>query len=202
LTDSFEPYEALRQSARWLGELRDQFGNLGLAAAAYNAGPRRVQDWLAKRGALPGETRAYVRIITGRQAEDWKDAQDETVRLANPVACTLIASLLAAPDYPSRRPRSRAASEPQVDASAWGPWGLQLIGSWSESVALADYRKLQARFPSVLGDKKPLVLRTRMAGRGPATWFRIRIAESTRERATQLCAQLESAGGKCLVLRN
>ena len=37
-----------------------QFGNLGLAAAAYNAGPRRVIDWMAKRGALPGETRNYV----------------------------------------------------------------------------------------------------------------------------------------------
>ena len=58
--------QALPKSAEFLGELRDQFGNLGLAAAAYNAGPRRVQEWLAGRGPLPGETRAYVRIITDR----------------------------------------------------------------------------------------------------------------------------------------
>ena len=56
LADPFEPLQALYESARWLRELREQFGNLGLAAAAYNAGPRRVQDWLAGRGGLPGET--------------------------------------------------------------------------------------------------------------------------------------------------
>lgn len=50
LADPFEPLQALHESARWLRELREQFGNLGLAAAAYNAGPRRVQDWLAGRG--------------------------------------------------------------------------------------------------------------------------------------------------------
>jgi len=71
LTDPFEPQQALHESARWLGELRAQFGNLGLAAAAYNAGPRRVLEWLGGRGNLPGETRAYVRIITGRSVDEW-----------------------------------------------------------------------------------------------------------------------------------
>jgi DNA-binding MarR family transcriptional regulator len=66
LTDPFEPLQALYESARWLRELREQFGNLGLAAAAYNARPRRVQDWLAGRGGLPGETRAYEFDRRGR----------------------------------------------------------------------------------------------------------------------------------------
>jgi soluble lytic murein transglycosylase-like protein len=55
LSDPFEPTEALYESARWLGELRNQFGNLGLAAAAYNAGPRRVKDWIA--GSRSASTR-------------------------------------------------------------------------------------------------------------------------------------------------
>ena len=42
-----------------------------MAAAAYNAGPRRITDWVARRGGLPGETRNYVVRITGRQAEQW-----------------------------------------------------------------------------------------------------------------------------------
>src|SRR5437762_9860779 len=46
LLDPFSPVQALPKSAEFLAELRDQFGNLGLAAAAYNAGPRRVQEWL------------------------------------------------------------------------------------------------------------------------------------------------------------
>jgi hypothetical protein len=71
LDDSFDVNKALPASAKYLGELKGRFGNLGLAAAAYNAGPRRVQDWIAKRGPLPRETRNYVLRITGRPAEEW-----------------------------------------------------------------------------------------------------------------------------------
>jgi Transglycosylase SLT domain/SPOR domain len=74
LADPFEPVAALKESAEFLRELRAQFGNLGLAAAAYNAGPKRVQDWLAKRGVLPRETQDYVRLITGHAAEKWAAA--------------------------------------------------------------------------------------------------------------------------------
>src|SRR5215468_1630180 len=72
LADPFDPIQALPQSAAFLRELRAQFGNLGLAAAAYNAGPGRVQAWLSGRASLPGETRAYVMTITGRSADAWR----------------------------------------------------------------------------------------------------------------------------------
>ena len=71
LDDPFDPLKALPASAKLLRKLRDDFGNLGLAAAAYNAGPGRVQKWLSKESELPRETRDYVRIITGTKAEDW-----------------------------------------------------------------------------------------------------------------------------------
>ena len=58
LTDPFEPLMALREAASYLRELRTTFsGNLGLASAAYNAGPGRVAAWLAGRRSLPDETR-------------------------------------------------------------------------------------------------------------------------------------------------
>src|SRR5205823_6421858 len=60
LLDPFDPVQALPKSAEFLRELRDQFGNLGLAAAAYNAGPRRVQDWLDR--ALTQYSRAMTRL--------------------------------------------------------------------------------------------------------------------------------------------
>jgi hypothetical protein len=72
LDDPFDPSKAIPKSAELLGDLKSRFGNLGLAAAAYNAGPRRVTDWLAGRGGLPRETLAYVRIVTGRPAADWR----------------------------------------------------------------------------------------------------------------------------------
>jgi hypothetical protein len=80
LDDPFDPYQALPASARFLRKLYNQFGNLGLAAAAYNAGPGRIQRWLSGRGILPRETRNYVRIITGNAAEDWLE-EDKTVSM-------------------------------------------------------------------------------------------------------------------------
>jgi hypothetical protein len=74
--DPFDPSAALRKSAELLRDLRAQFGNVGLAAAAYNAGPKRVRDWLAGRSNLPVQTRTYVSAITGRSADDWAKYHD------------------------------------------------------------------------------------------------------------------------------
>src|SRR5437763_972932 len=75
LSGPFAPLQAIPASARFLRRLHDQFGNLGLAAAAYNAGGGRIEKWLSRRGALPKETRAYVQIITGHKAEAWIDEE-------------------------------------------------------------------------------------------------------------------------------
>src|ERR1700751_2758777 len=74
LLDPLDPVQALPKSAEFLRDLRSEFGNLGLAAAAYNAGPRRVQEWLAGSGPMPQETRNYVVAITGTTVEDWAAA--------------------------------------------------------------------------------------------------------------------------------
>lgn len=71
LADPFDPETSLPASAALLDELRRRFGNLGLAAAAYNAGPGRVERWIAGRSELPLETQDYLLFITGRSAEDW-----------------------------------------------------------------------------------------------------------------------------------
>jgi hypothetical protein len=195
LADPFEPQQALQESARWLRELREQFGNLGLAAAAYNAGPRRVQEWLGGRGNLPGETRAYVRIITGRSAEEWARGNivDELVGPSRLLPCDQLASGVRTSPGITVTTRQRTSA---------GEWGLQLLGNWSESQALADYKALQKRFQPVLGDRPPMIIRSRIAGRTSAPWYLIRVAETTRDRARQLCSRLEAIGGRCLVFRN
>jgi soluble lytic murein transglycosylase-like protein len=45
LSDPFDVSAALKASASYLRDLRTRFGNLGLAAVAYNADPQRAQDW-------------------------------------------------------------------------------------------------------------------------------------------------------------
>jgi hypothetical protein len=64
----------------------------------------------------------------------------------------------------------------------------QLTGNWSEAKALSNYKQLQKRFSSVLGDRAPMIIKSRMLGHGSAPWYLIRVAESTRDRAKQLCS--------------
>jgi len=71
LADPFDPAPSLAASAHFLSVLKKRFGSLGLAAAAYNAGPDRIDRWLAGDRGLPLETQDYVLWITGHSAEDW-----------------------------------------------------------------------------------------------------------------------------------
>ena len=80
LENPFDLLQALSASAKLLRRLHDQFGNLGLAAAAYNAGSGRIRKWLSRQAGLPQETQTYVRIVTGTAAEDWI-AESKTISL-------------------------------------------------------------------------------------------------------------------------
>jgi soluble lytic murein transglycosylase-like protein len=96
LADPFDPELALPEAAEFLAELRGEFGNLGLAAAAYNAGPGRVHKFLNKQGGMPAETRYYVRAITGRTVEDWAARGREARKkgAALPTSCRVLAALV------------------------------------------------------------------------------------------------------------
>ena len=53
LEDPFNPAEALTASARYLADLARDFGNIGLAAVAYNGGEARAAVFVAAKGAPP-----------------------------------------------------------------------------------------------------------------------------------------------------
>ena len=193
LQNPFEPTTAILKSAELLSDLVRQFGKLGLAAAAYNAGPKRVQDWLDRRAGLPKETEAYVRIITGHSADEWRAAKDLLVlnpSTREPVPCPTIAE-------GSPKANVRMALAPVKQEFAWG---VQLVGSGSEAVARAAYQEMQKKYGSLLGAQEPLVLRTSV-GRA-SSWYRVRVGAATRESAEGLCAKLRASGGSCLVQRN
>ncbi len=73
LADPFDVEQAIPASAKYLGELKRGFGNLGLAAAAYNAGEARVSRWLSSGGFLPLETEDYVLDIMGEPADNFAE---------------------------------------------------------------------------------------------------------------------------------
>ena len=189
LADPFDPIEAIAHSAKLLRDLRRELGNLGLAAAAYNAGPRRVRDWLAGRRGLPRETDAYVRIVTGQSPEQWARVQagPAEMHFAHPMPCQQIAGLVA---------RSPALVMKPLD-----PWGVQLVGSSSDATALAAYRQLQEKYARILGGREPRVLHHGLA-RGSMGWARVHVGTENRASAEKLCAELHTAGASCTVQRN
>jgi hypothetical protein len=194
LADPFDPLEAITKSAKLLRDLRREFGNLGLAAAAYNAGPRRVRDWLAGRRGLPRETRAYVSLVTGQSAEQWTGVQGEhaEMHVANTAPCRQIAGHFGRLPAPVRLP-APIAKPPDS-------WGVQLVGSSSDATALAAYRQLQEKYASILTGHEPQIVHHGLA-RGSMGWTRIHVGAESRASAEKLCANLRAAGASCLVQR-
>ena len=200
LLDPFNPVKALPKAAEFLAELRSQFGNLGLAAAAYNAGPRRVQEWLAGTGAVPAETRNYVRSITGSSVEDWAKAGKggKTPESAPPTTCRdLMALLKQAPNPFVIR------LEEQVKLAAGKTWGVQLAAGFDRNKALAMYGRAVRN-----SERRDRRSRSEHPEFGPAQPRRPCLLSGADRRPTRgprpkdLCNRIRRSGGACFVLRN
>jgi hypothetical protein len=199
LLDPFDPVQALPKSAEYLNELRGQFGNLGLAAAAYNAGPRRVQEWLEGKGSMPAETRDYVLAITGSPIEDWTAAGKSgkpPAHLPSTNCRELMALLKRAPNP------FVSGLEQRVKLGADKPWGVQLAAGFNRTRAMAMYARAIRRLGSVIGNRDPSLLGSVWRSRGTRTFYQVRIGADTRVAADDLCNRIRRAGGACLVLRN
>jgi hypothetical protein len=195
LDDPFDLKFAIPASAHFLFDLRNRFGNLGLAAAAYNAGPGRVQRWRTGATGLPRETQRFVAIITGLPPSAWladpRPTSDFRLDKDKPFgeACVSL-------------PIRKITPQPQFDSAPWQPWGSHLTADWSPSKAMARYAELQRRYPDVLEGEAPLVLRVINPRFGRAPRYEVRIGAPDRKSAGALCTRLSRIGGACLVLRN
>jgi hypothetical protein len=203
LLDPLDPVQALPKSAEFLQQLRAQFGNLGLAAAAYNAGPRRVREWLDGVGPMPQETRSYVLAITGMSVEEWAapklkpNAKPPQPEERQGSGCgELMALLKRAPNPFVEQLQER------VKLAALAPWGVQLSAGFSRDKALAAYARVMRRFNAVLGDRDPSILSSLLRSRGTRAFYQVRVGAESRALADTLCGRIQRAGGACMVLRN
>ena len=221
LPDPFDPRAAIPASAEYLKDLTEQFGNLGLAAAAYNAGEKRVSDWMAGAGGLPWETQDYVLFITGRTPEDWKAVETAAITAPPAVSASIVAGparRTAAGSAVVRQAKAKATTCAEIaallangagaavvpaslESAPWSPWGVQVAGNFSQARAMASYAALQRQFPKVIGDRPPLILRSVMASRGRAPFYAIRLPADTRDEADALCRDLHAGGGACMVMK-
>ena len=200
LSDPFDAEEAIPASANYLRDLVGRFGNIGLAAAAYNAGEQRVADWLAGVGGLPYETQDYVLSITGRPAEDWTRRDPNLIAGGAPPkakpaeSCLTVAAALATPGAGS-------AVVTSIPKGPWAPWGVQVAGNFSLDRAMASFAVIQRKFPAIVTGP-PMVVRKVSRSRGPAPLFQIRLPAPDQKQANDICRRLEAAGGACVVFRN
>lgn len=195
LDDPFDAKQALAASTAYLADLRTTFGNLGLAAAAYNAGEDRVRKWLAGTGSLPYETQDYVYAITGHGHDEWKA---ETASFDIP-ALGKAGSFTEQCQSLVMRELSPEAVE--VKQANWKPWGVLLTANFSQARALQSFRVIRNRF-DIIRDEDPLVVRKLNRSMGRRRMVRVMIGRDSRAEAQQLCRELTSRGGICLVARN
>lgn len=193
LVDSFDIDEAIPASAAYLAELAAGLGNVGLAAAAYNAGEGRVARWLSQGGFLPLETENYVLDILGAPADSFIGQSGAGV----------IPPLREGQSFEEAceaLPVTRTATVPMSSVQI-KPWGVQLAGHFRREVAIRQYQRVKGRSPALLSRYEPVVSRVR-SPIGRRGIHAVRIGVDDRASADIICRELRAAGGSCIVLRN
>lgn len=212
LIDPFDPASAIPASAKFLGELKRRFGNLGLAAAAYNAGETAVANWLANKGSLPFETQDYVLAVTGHDAEEWRSDKPPTASVpsapAAPASAPPVSAAAPAPAAPGPSCLSliatlRVTAPSSGVVSGWfAPWGVQISASFSKGAALRAFARARHQYATVIGDMQPFVLGSVLRSRGWRPFYRVRLPAQTGGEARRLCDRIQAVGGACAVLRS
>ncbi len=195
LNNSFDAVEALGKSAEYLNELKSRYGNLGFAAAAYNAGENGLERFL-EVDWLPAETRNYVLAITAYSVEDWRDNPPKILDLTLDKNKTFLDGCVALASTRNLRDIE------VIDEAEWAPWGVQLAAHFQKSVAQRLFVNAVKRLPESIRSEKPLLLRERNASFGLRIRYAARIGRETQAEANKLCTTIRKSGGACLVFKN
>ena len=128
--DPYDPHNNILAGTAYIREMYDRFGSPGFLAA-YNAGPERVQNYLAGRASLPDETVNYVASITPNLGTDVPRsgpfavyASARSSRTQRPTIASLAAGCDLNAAYDPKHPCTtleRAAREPAPIQTAFAP---------------------------------------------------------------------------------
>jgi hypothetical protein len=116
------------------------------------------------------------------------------------------APLSLSPNAPSPaaapvRTASTPATRNPAPVNASGQYAVQISSQRSEAEAQAAFRALQAKYPSQLGGRQPLIRRADLGSKG--TYYRALIGPfANGSDAVALCQSLKAAGGSCLIQKN
>lgn len=192
LTDAFNIELALPASASFLKDLHGSFGNWGLAAAAYNAGPTRLSNWMKNGGFLPLETENYVLSITGKSVDQFSTGQELTDtplddKLPFEQACQLL-------------PIMQTRSIPMARLNPF-PWAVQIAGNFRQSAVSAQSSRLRKQNPKLFSGREVYISRIR-SPMGKRGIYVARLGANNRQSADALCQQIRISGGSCIIRKN
>ncbi len=193
LKDPYDPAAALTASIDFLAHLKVRFGNLGLAAVAYNAGEGAASRFIAG-GRIPLETENYVFSITGRAAEEWR--KPDARHVIPPIAGKK-SFFGACPSLVRKPGRIRLA----VRSAARQPWGVLISESFSRNTAVRTFNRIKGKFPAELREKPPMIVPVRNLSMGARRRYSARIGAATRKQAGKICTSLRARSVVCIVRR-
>ena len=196
LHDPFDPVSAVKASASFLADLRNQFGNLGLAAAAYNAGEKRIERWQQDKSSMPDETQGYVQFITGHAVEEWKVASASFPMPAIGKQNDFVSNCVALALQKTKLAETGTRTSPRQ------PWGALVAANFNEQTAVGMFQRLKLRFPTLFANRSPMITRKKNLSRGTRKMAFVMLGEKSAEAAQSTCDQLLAAGAACIVRRN
>jgi hypothetical protein len=166
--------------------------------------PRKIKTLAVKGDAADvAATPAAKPAATPRAAPPPAAARTPAQVAANANA-SANAPLSLSPQGSQSAPESQtrvASTAPAQPAPSSGSFVVQVSSQRSEADAQASYRALQGKFPSVLGSRAPLIKRADLGDKG--VYYRAMVGPfASSEEAAQVCGNLKTAGGQCVVQKN
>ena len=167
-----------------------------MAAIGYNGGERRAEGFLEGAG-LASETIAYVPIITGLSAEQWRDAAPE-----NPDFRLSKTKPFLPACYEMARNRRISSLKVTPPKPVLKPWGVQVSfgTSTTQAKAKANTQTASCRAP-LKGKKLDMVFKKNRVSRRKGFYF-AQYGSDTQSGAQGLCDKMRLSGCACLVVKN
>jgi hypothetical protein len=107
----------------------------------------------------------------------------------------------AAETPPPRTGTASATESAPTDTAAAPGYDVQVTSQRSEGDAKTEFQSLQAKFPTQLGSRTPIIRRADLGAKG--VYYRALVGPfASSEEAAGMCSNLKAAGGSCLVQKN
>jgi hypothetical protein len=164
---------------------------IGPPKAASRGSPPR-----ASSPATPAADQATVDPSTSRSTVDATSQRAEKSTSVEVTAALNPEQMAGAPIAAS--PNSTDAIRPAGLASGYA---VQVTSERSQNRAQAAFRSLQAKYPSQLSGREPIIRRADLGAAG--IYYRALVGPfASAEKAAKLCNGLKAAGGDCIIQKN